>query len=628
MSPKGKTPISPQEKPHGELEPAKPTTQEYWIQLEAHPWDVCPNNIDRLIGMTLENHPDYGKPPRYSPHQLGAPVLYRPFSKDEGREHFALIYRRYKPPTRDDGTDRWLVPDDRKVNPWDLNEPDPRVTQGTIPGPTIECMVGDRVLIHFRNWDYRFAEGDEKLAARSAHSMHPHGFLFSNLYDGAYPLSPPDPSQPVGQEATHWNKIGVTNFKKGDRVPFQGTFTYVWDTLGYPSTAGVWLYHDHSICDVHNVELGAIGFIVIHNPDDPNDVVRQNLPGSHNGPLTRYVCPTPSTSQGGPAPSVSQGGPRLLPHHLDQLVELPGEVDESGGPRLGLDFGGGALVGQADPEYKTMSSLCWRVYRKPPAKAQFLLLFHNLGDAHMCINGRKYLGNTPTLIAGTDTKMRFGVMGMGNIDGFHTFHIHGHRWIVPGPGGVTAAEIEASPQVAATSQFEDTRTFGPANTFSFTVVENSMMGALPPGLGEWHLHCHVLSHMMDGMMGSLLVVEEGSLASRLPEGVPCHTPVEEEKPGGEEEGHGGHGDGPASPKKTTVNMLATEFSPPTVSIKAGETVTWVSQTPVPHTTTSDTGVWNSPDMVQGDTYDHAFPDAGHYPYHCARHPMTGMIEVT
>jgi hypothetical protein len=42
----------------------------------------------------------------------------------------ALILRRY--------TANWGAPDDRKINPWDINEPDPTTTGGTIPGPTLE----------------------------------------------------------------------------------------------------------------------------------------------------------------------------------------------------------------------------------------------------------------------------------------------------------------------------------------------------------------------------------------------------------------------------------------------------------------------------------------------------------
>ncbi|MBT2546651.1 hypothetical protein J7E99_39910 [Streptomyces sp. ISL-44] len=43
--------------------------------------------------------------------------------------------------------------------------------------------------------------------------------------------------------------------------------------------AGVWLYHDHSIWDMGNVGLGAIGIIVIHNPADDRNEVDVRLPG-------------------------------------------------------------------------------------------------------------------------------------------------------------------------------------------------------------------------------------------------------------------------------------------------------------------------------------------------------------
>jgi hypothetical protein len=36
--------------------------------------------------------------------------------------------------------------------------------------------------------------------------------------------------------------------------------------------------------------------------------------------------------------------------------------------------------------------------------------------------------------------------------------------------------------------------------------------------GEWHMHCHVLDHMMNGMMGSLKIVEAGDPLD-LPKGV-------------------------------------------------------------------------------------------------------------
>jgi hypothetical protein len=112
---------------------------------------------------------------------------------------------------------------------------------GTIPGPVIECNVGDSVTVHFRNFDTR----DGKTVEERTHSLHPHGFVFEPTSDGAYPLSPPDPAQPVAAEKPLWDTVGVKTLKKSDRVPppppFNletftqdpgGTFTYTWNTTG------------------------------------------------------------------------------------------------------------------------------------------------------------------------------------------------------------------------------------------------------------------------------------------------------------------------------------------------------------------------------------------------------------
>jgi|SRR5216684_8213566 len=122
-------------------------TVEFWIQIESNPWDVAPRNIDRLTGQTMQQIT--GQAPVLK--TLISPVtgvvqtrtMFRPLSQD------ALILRRYTP--------NWAAPDDRKVNPWDLNEPDPtdNGTMGTIPGAVIECNVGDEVIVHFRNQDTR-----------------------------------------------------------------------------------------------------------------------------------------------------------------------------------------------------------------------------------------------------------------------------------------------------------------------------------------------------------------------------------------------------------------------------------------------------------------------------------------
>lgn len=73
------------------------------------------------------------------------------------------------------------------------------------------------------------------------------------------------------------------------------------------------------------------------------------------------------------------------------------------------------------------------------------------------------------------------------------------------------------------------------------------------------------------------------------------------------------------------------FHPDSLAVPAGATVTWVNCEDVgqqPHTTTSTTAVWSSPNLNSGDHYSHTFAGAGVFPYYCTVHPyMLGKIVV-
>lgn len=630
---------------------------EYWIQIENRPWDVSPHNIDRLTGQDIKTRETIGGSPGPSPASVFLPsanggpghqvTMFKPLMKG-GKRIDALILRRYKPPAKPDGSDAWTVPDDRKVNPWDLNEPNPSEngTMGTIPGPVIEANVGDSVTLHFRNRDNRVTDTGAPLPIeKRCHSLHPHGFVFKPASDGAYPLSPPDPTQPIpAGEAGAWASVpGFSGtFKKGDRVPPGGTYTYRWETFGWPTTAGVWLYHDHSICDTENVELGAIGIIVIHNPPDKEQEVDVRDPANPDQ-LDPTVLPGGSPI-GSPVqlsffPFGADTTVSLLPHQLEDLVDHssiehvhehaappppPPPKGTKPAPKPVFIMESGELMFQVDPGLTAITSFGLARYRVPPPKMLILQLFHALQGDATCINGRQYLGNTPTIVSGTATRMRMGIVGMGSE--FHTFHLHGHRWVLPGPDGNTPAAIQGSAQVKAVTQFEDTRTFGPANSYVFTIIgqSGSFMRAGGPGptdpLGEWHMHCHVLMHMMTGMMGSLLIVKGGEAATALPRGVPCP----------DDTGGGGGGGGPQT---VNVHVQNFQFSPPTVNIKAGDTVNWIWDAD-DHSTTSDTAVWDSGVHNNGFTFSRMFMAVGTFPYFCSIHGgpggagMSGKVVVT
>lgn len=610
---------------------------EIWIQLENQPWDVCPKRpIDRA---TAEGTLPVG-PLRQA--FLRSPITGRTRTAivNVPMPREALILRRY--------TEGWRAPDDRKVNPWDLNEPNPTDsgTMGTIPGPVIECNVGDTVRVHFRNMDFRAknapppwerpANVEHLPVDCRTHSLHAHGVVFAREHDGAYPLTPPDRSQPVeATEVINWNFVGVKRFKQGDRVPPGCTFIYTWEAR-WPTSAGVWFYHDHSICHHENTALGAIGMIVVHNPADTENEVEitpARLPGGSwvGAPIeascyrAEFIPIMPyalamlgqiedAADHAGAGGAMSAGHITSAPGHFGEMIHETGDAGamHTLSDERVIRWGGLSL--ELTENFSHVDRLCFDVYRDPPDQALFLLLFHEMPDVGMCINGRKYLGNAPTLLAGPKTRMRFGVVGMG--DAFHTFHIHGHRWVIPGPAGTTPATIEQSPQVQSTSQFEDAKVFGPASSFAFTLEEGHGMMRADPPIGEWHMHCHVDHHMMEGMVGSLLIVNGRELALPLPIGKACPPQVEEEAPQSPP--------APPAPGLATHDVSINDdphFVPKTVSILAGDTVRWTNHGRQRHTATSDTGIWSCPTLEPGQSHSVAFSKAGDHWYHCSFHSV-------
>ena len=70
------------------------------------------------------------------------------------------------------------------------------------------------------------------------------------------------------------------------------------------------------------------------------------------------------------------------------------------------------------------------------------------------------------------------------------------------------------------------------------------------------------------------------------------------------------------------------FNPGTLTVPAGTTVTWGNNDVTAHTTTSDTGLWNSNDIGSGGTFAVKLDNPGTYKYHCTIHSfMNGTIVV-
>ena len=78
-----------------------------------------------------------------------------------------------------------------------------------------------------------------------------------------------------------------------------------------------------------------------------------------------------------------------------------------------------------------------------------------------------------------------------------------------------------------------------------------------------------------------------------------------------------------------VKIANFTFDPPTLTVKAGTTVTWINVDDIPHLVSEKDGKFRSSALDTNDKFSQTFSIAGTVEYFCAIHPhMTGRIVVT
>jgi plastocyanin len=84
----------------------------------------------------------------------------------------------------------------------------------------------------------------------------------------------------------------------------------------------------------------------------------------------------------------------------------------------------------------------------------------------------------------------------------------------------------------------------------------------------------------------------------------------------------------AAASDPTVTIADFDFSPATVTIHVGDTVTWVNHGPSAHTATASNNSFNTGVLQKGQSASHTFTTAGTFSYICSIHPfMHGTVIV-
>lgn len=83
-----------------------------------------------------------------------------------------------------------------------------------------------------------------------------------------------------------------------------------------------------------------------------------------------------------------------------------------------------------------------------------------------------------------------------------------------------------------------------------------------------------------------------------------------------------------SASKNVVIIQGMVFSPPLLTVKVGESVTWTNQDSVGHSATANDNSFDTGILSNGQSNTVTFSKAGTFTYHCKVHPsMTGTIIV-
>src|SRR5262249_4282873 len=123
------------------------------------------------------------------------------------------------------------------------------------------------------------------------------------------------------------------------------------------------------------------------------------------------------------------------------------------------------------------------------------------GAATFCLNGRSYVGNTPTIEAEPGQRLRWYLFNLDLGSMWHNFHPHASRWQLPDPPGGAADVHALSP---AESFVADTAVPDPVRLpcdLEELQCEPPESACRVPVKGDFLFHCHLEEHMMGGLAG-------------------------------------------------------------------------------------------------------------------------------
>ena len=456
-----------------------------------------------------------------------------PDSEIEAREVDAVVYREYL-------DSAYLVPKPDKLIVADINEP---LYDHRVPGTVIYARPCQRLKIHVWNDD------------DVPHSLHAHGLRYGISSDGTWPFG------------TKASNLGG----RSDAICPGDTWVYTFDIT--EEMYGAWPFHDYTHYSNVKIEQGLFGGIVVlgycDRPPRPfrfrrgilaevYDAVEKNEPRDFHPKEKRIdfdrASPPFIFNPQIHFKRLNEDSKTILAHRLDFVEEYVNAEVAKPTKHIPTDHvpvffhkmvRGHSHEHEHEPEPpRPLRPLDVNLNLDLVLAQRRLLdlglVRPDLNDLvigplvpdkevehipSLCINGRSFVGNTPTIVGRAGQRIRWYVFNLDISSNGHNFHAHGMRWRFGGEN-------------------IDTRSFGPGESF---IVE----ATIPPVLllneeqarmqqplyrprtaklfrlrGDFLFHCHEQDHLLKGMAGlvrsrqSVWLTQEMADAIRRQTGLP------------------------------------------------------------------------------------------------------------
>ncbi len=425
--------------------------REYFLQIEPV------SAYSPLAPIRCARH--YGRDCMRSPgHEIGRVTPEEIF----GSTFDAMVYRRYHDAAYTMPVTDPLVAADVNEPPWDRR----------VPASVLFADVGDTVAVHVRNADMG-----------NCHSLHMHGLRYGIDSDGAWPLG-----------------VQAKNGARSDDIHPGGSWTYRFRVTG--ETVGVWAFHDHHQMVQRWINRGLFGALIVRDPDAPRV--------DHEIPMFVHQLAGDVAVDGFESPALANGAsyshtfgtlPQSYPYHCKiHGVTMAGTITVQNGALAATSV----IIGDNffSPPAQTVApggTVTWF----NSGQHEHIVFAGGGGAASFCLNGRSYVGNTPTIVAEPGQRLRWYLLNMDVNDTWHNFHPHSARWRLPAPPG---GAIDVHPLSPVESFTIDTEV--PPALWLPDVLEDLQerrrkpRGACQvPIRGDFLFHCHLEEHMMLGLAG-------------------------------------------------------------------------------------------------------------------------------